>query len=211
MALEGSEAKSTYVLALDAVRRAITTLRPLTIHETFPVYLHLRRRASRLGRFTDLQPDWKAEPHDWLNVPGGPANKPYFRPFTSRGSSPNSFWLNDNLAGSYATSSLRGFRSVYVDSNDEYQLPVHVDGTPDAGTVLSRVLSGQAVPAWAVATYLFRNRSFEWNAPAPPDWSDLLAVFQEYFGWTDEERRTLFDWATPSVVCFEQMVEVADA
>lgn len=197
-----------YVLTLDAVRRAITTLKPLTIHETFPAYLHLRRRAAVLRRFTDLAPDWKAEPHDWLSVPGGPANKPYFRPFTSRGSKPDSFWLNDNLAGSYAPSSLRGLRYLYVDSNDTYHLPTHPDGSPNAAVIRSEVLGGHAIPAWVVAAFLFRNRSFEAAPTSTPDWVDLLGVFEDYFQWTDDEHAELFEWAVPTVPCFIEL-EVA--
>lgn len=195
--------QDSYVLTLDGVRRAITALKPLTIHETFPVYLHLRRRAHALGRFTDLQPDWQGEPHDWLDVPGGPANKPNFRPFTSRGSSMDSFWMNANLAGSYAPSSLRGLRSLYVDSNDKYILPTLTNGQPDAAVVKRRLLFDKPVPAWAVSAFLFRNRRFASSLPEPPAWPDLLDVFQDYFGWTTDERVALFDWVTPDVDAFE--------
>lgn len=197
-----------YLLTLDAVRRAITTLKPLIIHETFPVYLHLRRRANALGRFFDLQPDWQGEPHDWLDVPGGPSNKPNYRPFTSRGSSLDSFWMNANLAGSYAPSSLRGMRAVYVDSKDQYILPTLANGQPDAEVIRRRLLNDKTVPAWAVAAFLFRNRRFTSTTPKDPDWSDLLDVFQGYFGWTMTERDRLFDWASPGVDAFEQESEL---
>lgn len=203
---------SGYVLTLDAVRRAITTLQPITIHETFPVYLHLRRQASVLGRFEDLEPDWQGEPHRWMAIPGGPPRKPHFRPFTSRGSSLNAFWMNDNLAGSYAPSSLRDKRRLYVGANDEYHLPAHPDGTPDPQPILGGVLLGKPVPAWAVAAFIFRNRLFipgDVLAITEPGWNDLLAVFEDYFSWTDSERTTLFDWSHPASPCFEEFV--ADA
>lgn len=198
-------ASTAYVLTLDVVRRAINSLKPLTIHETFPVYLHLRRRAVVLRRFTDLQPDWCGEVHDWLEMPGGPPNKPHFRPFTSRGSSLDSFWMASNLAGSYAPSSLRGMRSLYVDSNDEYVLPIHTDGTPNAVVIANRLLKSSPIPAWAVAAFLFRDKEFT-AVDGEPDWTDLLAVFQSFFEWTDEERESLFTWEDPAVTCFEEMI-----
>ncbi len=197
MSETGTSVTSSFVLTLEAVRRAIAELEPLHIHETFPVYLHLRKRAKDLGRFTDLQPDWSVEVHAWLEMPGGPPNKPHFRPFTSRGSSLNSFWMNDNLAGSYAPSSLRGLRNLYVDQNDEYILPTRVDGTADPLPVKNRVLYDTPVPAWAVAAFLFRNRAFTRTNGEMPGWDDLLAVYQDTFRWTDEERDALFRWEVP--------------
>lgn len=201
-----TQTDTNFVLTFDAVRRAINALKPLTIHETFPVYLHLRRRAAALGRFTDLQPDWWAEVHDWLDVPGGPPNKPHFRPFTSRGSSANSFWMNDNLAGSYAPSSLRGMRSLYVGPGDQYQLPTNTDGTPNPTPIANRLLGDKQVPAWAVAAFLFRNRSFSSDPSAEPSWLGLLAVFQTYFAWTQEERDQLFNWTTPTTDSFRELI-----
>lgn len=196
--------QNTYVLTLDAVRRAITTLKPLTIHETLPVFLHLRHRANTLGRFSDLQPDWQGEPHNWLDVPGGPTNKPNFRPFTSRGLSLDSFWMNANLAGSYAPSSLRGMRAIYVNSNDEYILPTLTNGQPDAEVIRERLFADKTVPAWAVAAFLFRNRRFLTASAETPGWPDLLDVFQDFFGWTSDERNRLFDWSFPNVPAFEK-------
>ena len=187
------------------MQRCINALKPLGIHETFPAYLHLRHQAARFGRFTRLGPDWMGEPHDWLDMPGGPPNKPHFRPFTSRGSSPNSYWMNDNLPGSYARSSLRSKATLYLDANDEYLLPTHADQTPDPAPILSDVLLGNPVPAWAVAGFLYRNRSFTTTSPATPGWRDLVEVFRTEFQWTDEEAKTLFEWTVPDGDAFEEV------
>lgn len=115
----------------------------------------------------------------------------------------DAFWMNANLAGSYAPSSLRGMRSLYVDSNDDYILPTLANGEPDANVIRQRLLD-KKIPAWAVAAFLFRNRRFSSLTPGTPDWPDLLEVFRDYFGWTKEERAILFDWLTPAIDAFEE-------
>jgi len=206
MTVSASSPPEGFVLTLAAVKRAITTLQPLKIHETFVAYLHLRRRATGLGRFTNLDPDWQGDPHKWMKVPGGPPNKEHFRPFTSRGASLNAFWMASNLAGSYAPSSLRDKRSLYVDSIDQYRLPTRVDGSPDPDPILSQLLFESPAPAWAVAAYVFRNRLFEDDGgdSVTPGWPDLLDVFQDFFRWTDDERDALFSWSHPDTPCFEE-------
>lgn len=197
-----------YVLRIEMVQDAITVLKPLYIHETFPVFLHLRRRAATLQRWTDLQPDYWDEPAAWLAVPGGPPGKPHFRPFTSRGGSDSSYWLGDNLAGSYQQSSLRGrVKDLYVDSNGLWRLPTLSNGEPDADQVSRQLLKAKPIPAWAVAVFLYRNRSFV-EAPlafTPGDvgWRDIHRVFQEQFRWTDRERQVLFTWDLPDPAPFE--------
>lgn len=201
----------TYVLRVEVVREAITALRPLYIHETFPVYLHLRRRAAVLRRWTDLQPDFWDEPASWLGVPGGPPGKPNFRPFTSRGSGELSYWMGGNLAGSYQQSSLRGLKNLYIDTGGtgEWRLPTLASGEPDAEQVSRRLLRGQPIPAWAVAAYLYRNRAFTAADPVDdpreaPSWPNLLNVFQRQFRWTESENELLWNRADNGLSLFER-------
>lgn len=197
-------AEGNYFLTHEAVRRAITTLKPLPIHETYPVFLHLRRRAEVLQRFTALQPDWQGEVHDWLDVPEGPPNKPHFRPFTTRGSTNAAYWMARNLPGSYSPASLRGMRTLYVDAQDQYILPTLASGEPDPRVIRARLMADDQVPAWALAAFLFRNRRFIVDQGDPePGWPDLLAVFNEFFGWTSVEADHLFTWEHPQFPAFE--------
>lgn len=203
----------TYALTVDAVKQAIADMRPRSIHETFPAYLHLRKRANGLGRFVDLQPDWYGDAAEWMEVAGGPANKPYFRPFTSRGSSVDGFWLNPNLPGSYAPSSFRGLKDLYIGGDHLYRLPTSGSGQPDPNPISTRILAGKKVPAWALSAFLLRNRAFVLTSSPPsgienpePGWAEVLKVFQNTFGWTDMERKVLFDWSLPESDCLEGLV-----
>lgn len=195
-------AEGRFVLRVPTVQRAIRELQPLRTHELMPMYLHLRHQAVEQGRYSRLSPEWQGEPREWMDVPGGPANKPFFRPFRSRGSSPDGLWLNANLAGSYSPSSPRGISTLFLNEEGEYSVPTRDDGTPDAEPIRHRLLRDQAVPAWAVAAFIYRNRSFLVEGPGVPNGSDLLAVFQESFKWTDSERQSLFTWTLPENLDF---------
>ena len=93
-------------LTLDAVRSAISQLRAQSVHPYFPAYLHLRRQAAAQGSTQDIDPDWH-ELSPFLQVRDAPTAKPHFRPFTSGTGASDGEWLNPNLAGSFAPSSLR--------------------------------------------------------------------------------------------------------
>jgi len=195
-----------WVLKLSVVQAAILQLESRPIHETLPAYLHLRRQAESLGRFSDLQPRWQHEPAEWMDVPGGPPGKPYFRPFTSRGGSKNGYWLNKNLAGSYAKRSLRNQGETYIDqASDAFALPISTAGQPDPELILARVFLGNPLPVWAIASFIFRNRLFELTSAAmeqgqahsEPTWKDINQVFFGYFGFTPVEISALFTLDNP--------------
>lgn len=205
-----------WVLRAQVVEAAIRDLQGRSIHETLPAYLHLRRRAHGLGRFSDLRPDWNNEPAEWMDVPGGPPGKPYFRPFTSRGAGPDNYWLNRNLAGSYAKSSLRKKGSTYIDqSSDTFALPVDAVGRPDPGLILSEVFKGDPLPAWALGAFIFRNRLFEslpsaahnLHYPSEPTWDDITGLFFEYIGFAHHERVALFTLGCPANNPCEEWVD----
>ncbi|HEY1570913.1 MAG TPA: hypothetical protein VGG05_06190, partial [Pseudonocardiaceae bacterium] len=96
-----------HVLTLAAVKAGIETLQDQRIHEQFPAYLHIRQRGLAVGSLNDIEPVWR-EVGALLRMPGGPPTKPHYRPFSSRNRrDPSGYWFNENLAGSYAPSSLR--------------------------------------------------------------------------------------------------------
>lgn len=187
------------MLTIPAVRGAIRALQGASIHETFPAYLHLRHQAGALGRCNNLEPDWNGQVHDWLELPGGPARKPHFRPFTSRGTA---YWLGPNLAGSYAPSSLRQLRNLYMANDDAYRIPETNSGDPDPAPIRKVLLYDQPIEAWAVAAYLYRNHAFllgDATSEATQPSSLLLQVFQDDFKWTVNERESLFTWDEPQI------------
>ena len=176
------------VLKVDVVRSAIAKLKAQRIHEIFPAYLYLRRSSKIEGSLTGLEPDWKKMAQK-LSVPGGPANKDYYRPFASRqGKNQNKYWLNNNLAGSYAPSSLRRMGSFLLDSTgQEYELdPDHLD------QALELCLYGQRVPAWAISCFYERNTGF--HIKSKNNIKPAIEVFRAEMKFEDDkEFETLFD------------------
>jgi hypothetical protein len=180
----------TFVVPVERVRESLTTLLDQKVHPFFVAYLHLRRMAGRQHRLTGLEPHW-AELGERLEVPGGPAGKPYLRPFWNQTRGANQEWLNGNLAGSFAPSSLRGvpMEVVETDAKRRFTLrPKH--------WLLARehLLAGETVPALAVAAYFFRDYGF--RAEAPPTAEDLIALFRADYSYAPDdsaEFETLFD------------------
>lgn len=169
---------ATYVLKLERVQRSIQDLRGRRIHPFFPAYLHLRSRAKTLARTTALDAEWR-QLAPFLEVPGGPPGKPYFRPFWEGDSDLPKYWLNSNLAGSYAASSLR--------SGQPPMLVVAANGSNfdlregHAQLALEHLLSRQPIPITPLATFLLRDFGFE--SVTPPEKTDLIEVFNETFAF----------------------------
>lgn len=190
-----------WCLTEEAVREATAVLTSRPIHQQFVLYLQLRRAAVESRRFDRLPQD-NDEIHRWLSVPGGPPGKPHYRPFVNtRQPQPSAFWMNPNLAGSYAQSSLRpDARALFIGGDGAFRLPTYEDGSPDPTPIFDTLLDGHPVPAWAVAAFLFRNRSFSVEPrDARPEVDSLLEAFQNHFEWTTPEgdavaEQALFDW-----------------
>lgn len=200
-----------WLLSTDVVREAIEVLQRLPIHPQFVLYLQLRKRANDLNRFDGLVLDYDVI-KDWLVVPGGPPDKPHYRPFSnSRKPNTSAFWMNPNLQGSYARSSLRPeVAALFLDAKRAFRLPVDATGAPDPNPIAQTLLASSRIPAWALAAFLFRNYAF-WAGPdaAQPGASELLYCFEKYFGWTARAdgglgEDILFDWdARPTSPVFE--------
>lgn len=142
-----------WVLRTAAVKWAIQRLTQQRIQNFFPAYLHLRAVAIETGSAVDIPARWSSL-IELLDVPGGPPGKPYYRPMLHRaGTSP---WLNSNLAGSYAPSSLRDQpRRVVTSSGHLYSLREgHVE------LAREHLLYGEPVSAVALALFFYRNRGF---------------------------------------------------
>ncbi|MFF3633293.1 hypothetical protein [Streptomyces sp. NPDC002250] len=196
-----------WVLRVEVVRQAIKTLQSVHIHENFVVYMHVSRRGGQVAgkdepkQLAGINPDWLGEVRDWLDVPGGPPSKPNFLPFSSRGSDPTRFWKSSNLAGSYAPSSLRSMKSIFVGPDKTYGLPITADGAVDTSKLKEVLLAGASVPAWAIAAFVYRNRGF--IAPSQPHGVDLIEIFRDDFSLTLEEQASLFSWDLPVTDFFE--------
>lgn len=186
-----------WVLTEDAVKSCIAALRAHLFHPFFPAYLHLRERSARASSLTGLRPDWR-EFRAYLEVGDAQPTHPYFRPFTQRSGASDGEWLNANLAGSWAPSSLRAAqppRKVVEPGSGSGTfnlLPNHWE------LAREHLAGGTAVPLIPLAGFFFRDFAFR-KEGGPPDDNDLARLFLERFGYseaaTPAEIEVMFDQA----------------
>jgi predicted ATPase len=171
-----------YVAPKSLVARAIRRLRGRQIHPLFAGYLHLQERAAHLGRPEDLQPDFSGFYKRYFYVPDHPIGTPYIKPFTDKPANVRNLWLNKNVAGSYAPSSLREDqpfrRVVQIDADGRYSLrPNH------ARLARKHLLYDQAVSAVDLAIFLYRDYGLTGTEIVAASFVD---VFVERFGYADK-------------------------
>lgn len=145
----------TYVLTVDAVKWAIATLRARKIHPHFLAYLQVHRRWTYDGSF---DPRW-AELRPLLEMPNGPPKKPNYRPLWNTDSDGSAYWLNGNLAGSFAPKSIR---NSFLVADGDYVFPEN-----HAALALDSFLYGDRAPALPLGAYLFRNFGFRISTAEP--------------------------------------------
>jgi len=177
----------SFVLKRDVVQRAIKHIQQAEFYPYFPAYLHLRQVAGREGRLTELKPNWGLMGL-YLQVPDHPPDRPYFQPFGQG-------WLNQNLAGSWAGSSLRAGGAAF--NVVEYDASTRTFTLKDRHWELARVqfMGDKPTDVIAVAAFLYRDYSIT-GAGAEPTAADLVTVFRDDFGYRnpedDEEFNHLF-------------------
>lgn len=170
-----------YVLEPAVVRQAIRNLIESPVHRMFPGYLCLKQQESIHNRDDDLPFPYTEFFNQYLRVPGG--EKPYLVPFNpSKDPSDETLWVNDNVAGTYAPSSLRidspftkvveveeaGHNSRWRLKPSHWQLARH------------HLCDGQTLPAESLAAFLFRDYAFETEDPSA---YTLIQAFEEDFGY----------------------------
>ncbi len=170
-----------YVIRRRIVVQSLSRLREQKTHTLFAGYLYLQRRSSQLGRLEDLQPEFLPFFKQFFFVPNHPLGAPYIKLFTEQKASTKNFWLNGNVAGSYAPSSLRPgqpFRQVVNIDGKKYSLP------PDhAQRAFEHLLYSVPVQVADLAVVLYRDFGLLDNASAI---DDLIDVFAYEFGYTKE-------------------------
>ena len=179
-----------YVVGHAAIRRAIGLLAARRSHEHLPGYFALLRHrlsstpigARAIATFYD----------DYLRIRDAPPDRPYLRPFLSRRRDLPLFerrafqihdiLMNRNVQGSYAPSSIRAGKpfskiiKVIDDDTPEGEVKYRL-ATEHASIVLSDMLSGNRIPAFSLASFLFRDRLLRFEERRL---DQLTAVLREF-------------------------------
>lgn len=170
-----------HVVQRRIVARALARLRDQKTHTLFAGYLHLQQQASLLGRLDDLKPEFMPFFKRFFEVKNYPLGTPYVKPFTEQNASAKNLWLNENVAGSYAPSSLRPdqpFRRVVRIAEKSYSL------SPDhARRALTYLLFSEPVQAADLAVFLYRDFGLLGDSPTI---MDLIDIFAYEFGYASE-------------------------
>lgn len=170
--------RPTFVLGSGVVRWAIDQLVGQRIHPFFPAYIAIRRAAGQRESLEGIHPRWE-DLEQFLRVPGGPPRKPNFRPFWHQSSAAGQHWLNANLAGSYAPSSVRTVprRVIALDNSGGFALGEH-----HWELAREHLLFKDRLSATALCAFLYRDFGFTTDGRSPqPD--DLIEIFRHDFGY----------------------------
>lgn len=177
------------VVRTDAVADSLEILRQTRIHETFAGYLAVTRTAA-ISSGPDLHPGFRDFFETFLKVPGGPPRKPYLLPFASEPRALTNRWFNQNVAGSYAPSSLRPvspfLKVVEIEgAGSEALYRLRDEHWIRAKTHLTY---GQPVPVVPLACFLLRDIGF----PLETKMIDIIGIFRGEFGFARDQFDQLF-------------------
>lgn len=162
--------------------RSIQHLFSRRIHEHFPAYLGLVRLAAASKAQARLRPNFKGLFDEFFVVPGGPQGN-YLRPFSSRQKTPETLWLNPNIAGSLSASSLRDGKAFMevVEVQGKGTGTTYALRSGHAALAREHLADGQRVPVAELAAFLYRNEEFA--SKEQPNVALLVDVFTYEFGY----------------------------
>jgi hypothetical protein len=172
----------------EIVAQCLKNLRQRRTHEHFAGYLCLQHRAAASGGIEKLQPNFAAFFDQFFRVSGRPDANPYVKPFINQEPSRDNLWLNRNVAGSYAPSSLRNtLKKVVTVSDGKYSLRSN-----HAQMAFEHLLLRNRVNAVDLAVVLYRDYPFVGSGLKI---EDVVSVFASEFGYgaTGGGRTTDFD------------------
>jgi hypothetical protein len=162
------------------VRESIDKLLSRNTHPYFVAYLYLRSLQGSASTLAPLNPDW-TELSRLLEVSGAPPSKPHLRPFWKGERNAGQEWLNKNLAGSFAPSSLRNVPARVVTTDAQGRFILRKDHWELAR---KHLLFDVPLPALAVASFVFRDYGF--MASSLPDRDALVEAFRREYGYADD-------------------------
>lgn len=171
-----------YFIRKQIVAQSFRHLREQKTHTLFAGYIYLQRRASQLGRLENLEPKFLPFFEQFFYVDNHPLGTPFIKLFTEQKASAKNLWLNANVAGSYAPSSLRPdqpFRKVVNIKEKTYSLP------PDhASRAFEHLLYFAPVQVADLAVVLYRDFGLLEKSITI---QDLIDIFAYEFGYSAEE------------------------
>jgi hypothetical protein len=172
-----------YVVKPDIIAGCFKRLRSQKIHPHFAGYLCLRRSAAQAQRLDGLKPEFIEFHREFLGVPDSLPASPYIKPFVNQPPTKDNLWLNKNVAGSYAPSSLRGnqpFTKVIGVADDGKQYYLRAN---HAELALEYLLYKKQIQVADLAAFLYRDYALVGQNPTI---SDMIDVFMYEFGYNSE-------------------------
>ena len=172
-----AESQQVYVPTLEKVKASLELLVSLNAHRALAGYLCVLNEASIEKRTEDLRPNFRNFFDRFFRIGDPPSKKPYAVPF-SQGA--KSILFNENVAGSYAPSSLRPV-------NPLHRLMEIKGGGGQAsftlreghiGQVKESLLS-QPIPIYAFSCFMYRDFGFTVN----PDRNEIAGAVISDFGF----------------------------
>lgn len=184
-----STAKS-YLVNAKGAARALRKLQSCKIHRHFTGYLCLLYTATAESSEGPIKPDFKAFHQDFFAVADSPYDKPYVVPFSDKEGAKNPFF-NENVAGSYAASSLRSVAPLrqVVSVKGESRATTYSLLRDHPTKALRHLLFGQRVPALSLAVFLYRDYQVNSSLEAADAYVELL---QSEFGFSGKRGRSNF-------------------
>jgi len=176
------------ILTVSRVVESLAKLRKLGIHRNAIMYLCIKRAAVEQDATENIKIDFREFFERFLTVRNAPAdrlNKPYIIPFES---SDAKLWLNRNLAGSFAPSSIRPDNPVNtVITLVGTGASVRYSLKPDHAKQAQLNLFKAKVPVLDLAIFLYRDFGFD---SFEMDAEKLLTVFKLEFGYLIDGKTT---------------------
>jgi len=174
-----------WIVKAARVEESLRALRNLWIHPHFAGYLCIKRTAHRDGRTTKLKPDFKDFFDTFLHVPDAPTDKPYFKPFVDERASSANVWLNSNVAGSFAPSSIRRTLLKVVSLSKTAGARARTFSLKAKHWELARehLAKGRKIPVVELSAVLYRDHSIQSTSISL---RQLVRVFRDEFGYEEE-------------------------
>lgn len=176
-----------FVLKPNVVESCMWNLSEESIHRHFAGYLGIKRTCEVEGSTDRVFFDYDGFFDPFFKVRDD--NAPYLLPFdTAEINDRSDFWFNENVAGSYSTSSIRDDKpfAQVVNYGGSYsdRWWTLVD---DHLTIARREMLESRVPVEPLSAFLYRDFAVEKEEEESASIDDFVDVFREEFGFEDDD------------------------